>query len=135
MAWVMVLALHMMSCRRDLCSPGAMRGYGHLLAASGFGRASERAAFVVKKADGSLRLVDWTPSGDLSASCRGLIPAGSIAVAHTHPAGDRNPSKNDVAEAKRIRMPILVITLEGITIARADGTVGALIEGRDWRRQ
>ena len=114
----------------DLSAPDAMRGYGYLLASTGFATSVERAAFVVKGDDGEIRFIRWMSAEHNKARYRGTVPAGCIAIAHTHPRGFRNPSLHDVDEAKHLGLPIIVVTTDGVTVALPDGTVETLNERR-----
>lgn len=120
-------------CDEELCAPEALQGYAHLLARTAFSGEREYAAFLVREDDGKLRLVEWHSYEDLHAFYKGVIPANSIAVVHTHPAGDRYPSPHDVAEAQRIRLPIIVVSQYAVTIVRTDGCVEVLEHGGAWR--
>jgi hypothetical protein len=107
----------------ELSSPQAQRWYDDLLAQGGYGRFQrEHAAFLIRERDGSLTLEPWTHSGFRHASFRGVIPARTIAILHTHPEGDPDPSSGDRAEARRLGLPVVVIT-PGSVIA-ADPSAG-----------
>jgi hypothetical protein len=83
-----------------------------LLARGRFGRAStERAAFVVAAASGDVTLVEWPFQSKFQrASYDGVIPAGTIGIVHTHPNSCPNPSAGDSELARRMGMPVLVLT-------------------------
>src|SRR5687768_15910829 len=68
-----------------------------LLRSAGYGLwDTERSAFLVRDGDGELRLVKWAGvATSMSATYRGTIPAGTVAVLHTHPNGLPNPSRGD----------------------------------------
>ena len=118
------------SCE-DLCAEATVRGYGYLLASTGFTGTIEHAAFVVKKSDGSIRFIRWMSNHEYRAEYDGSIPEHCIGLAHTHPRGLRQPSPHDVDEARKLGLPIIVITTDAITVARADGEVEALF-GAGW---
>lgn len=109
-----------------LCSPAAVRGYGYLLASTGFTSEVEHAAFVVRDADGSIHFVRWNSQHELRAKYTGVVPDGCVAIAHTHPYLQTQPSPHDIDEAQRIHIPIIVITPVAVTIAHADGNVETL---------
>jgi hypothetical protein len=106
----------------DLTRPQATYWYASLLAESGYGRLPrERAAFLIRETDGTLTLEPWAPGGRRHASFRGQVPIGTIAILHTHPHGEERPSTQDFAEAKRLRMPVVVITAGRVVAAMPDG--------------
>lgn len=106
----------------DLSRPQASFWYASLLEESGYGRLPrERAAFLIREADGTLTLEPWAGGGYRHASFRGRVPVGTIAILHTHPRGEERPSVQDRAEAKRLRMPVVVITTDAVIAAMPDG--------------
>lgn len=122
----MLLAV-LLSCG-DLCRPEAGMFYGQLLEAAGYGRLPfERGAFLIREDDGTLTMAMWPHAGFARAEWRGGIPRGTIAVVHTHP-NDKpaHPSAGDVAQAKRIALPVLVVTPSRVTAAYPDGTIVAI---------
>lgn len=83
----------------------------------------EVAAFVVRRDDGALDLVHW-PRGDYrKAHWDGVLPDNVIAVMHTHPAQVPRPSAQDVAEARRLRLPFYVVSRPRLCVVDRDGTV------------
>ncbi|MGZ7080826.1 MAG: hypothetical protein ACXVJT_15540 [Thermoanaerobaculia bacterium] len=117
----------------DLCSADAFRAYGIVLAFGQFGGSDlERAAFLVWHTDGHLVSRPWQSRQALRAQYKGPIPARCAAIIHTHPLGQNDPSANDVAEAKRIKLAIIVVTPDAVTVARPDGRVERLANGRGW---
>jgi proteasome lid subunit RPN8/RPN11 len=102
----------------DLCSPQAAFWYRELLVEGGYGRLPrERAAFLIRESDGTLTLVPWPEGGYRHATWRGAIPARAVAVLHTHPYREPNPSPRDRAEARRLALPVGVITPAGVRFA------------------
>src|SRR5688500_1901307 len=102
----------------DLASPQASFWYEQLLADGGHGRLDrERAAFLIREDDGTLTLAPWPHGGFRHSSFRGEVPARTIAILHTHPAKLPQPSAQDRAEAKRLGIPIVVITTSGVVVA------------------
>ena len=107
----------------DLTRPQAAVWYESLLAESGYGRLSrEHAAFLIREADGTLTLEPWARGSRRHATYRGTVPVGAIAILHTHPHGEPSPSAQDRAEAKRLGMPVVVITTEKVIAALPDGS-------------
>jgi hypothetical protein len=73
----------------------------------------EAAAFLVAT-DAGLECVLWPDERrrTRTQAFRGAIPAGTVAIAHTHPdrADLREPSGMDRLEARRTGLPIYVVT-------------------------
>ena len=87
--------------------------YGHL--------GEERAGFLVLDGE-RFRLVPWPPTHQFHAEeWIGKIPEGTVAVVHTHPPGQPLPSTHDRAEARRVGIPMLVITPGSVVLVRDDG--------------
>ncbi len=117
-----LLLLAALSCD-DLCSAGAAVWYDHLLAESGYGRLPrETAAFLIREADGTLTLHPWTDGGFRHATFRGVVPPRTIAVLHTHPRGETQPSSRDREAARKLGVPVVVITPEAVIAAMPDGS-------------
>ena len=116
-----------------LCGADAFAHYAHLLASAHFGHSYEEAAFLVRDNDGRLRAIDWHHHKEQSkASFHGRMPVHCIAIVHTHPIGDKEPSPGDRAEARRIQIPILVVTTQAVTVAWPDGTMSYLADRAGW---
>ena len=106
----------------QLASTDAHFWYDALLAESGYGRLqSERAAFLIREPDGTLTTQPWDAGRIRHATYRGPIPQRAIAVVHTHPHGEPHPSSRDRAEARRLAIPVIVVTTEGVIAAMPDG--------------
>jgi hypothetical protein len=97
---------------------------------------TEIAAFLVRDAGGAISSVPWPQSGRFrSESYRGVIPAGTVALAHTHPwQADQRPSQGDVEQAKKIGLPIYVVTRWNLYVVDAAGNVIELFARTDWTR-
>lgn len=81
------------------------------------GEDSEAAAFLVRDGDGRIRSVPWSSNGHFrSAHFEGMVPAGTIAIAHTHPHGWDQPSPNDIAQARRTGIAIVVVTRWNVNV-------------------
>ncbi|HEY0142306.1 MAG TPA: Mov34/MPN/PAD-1 family protein [Thermoanaerobaculia bacterium] len=100
-------------------SPDAQRCFAQLLELSGHGRRNdERAAFLTWEGSGRVGCVVWPATNQhRRASYRGKWPENTAAIAHTHPRSQPEPSVQDRAEARRIGIPIFVVTPERIAIA------------------
>lgn len=89
----------------------------------------ERAAFIVYREDiGNVALVQWPrESAYRAAHWKGPLPEHVIGVIHTHPAHIPRPSKQDIAEAQRLRLPFYVISRTRLCVADANGNVRCTI--------
>lgn len=95
----------------------------------------ETAAFLVRDGD-SLRCFAWPVSTRFRAQhYKGAIPRGTIGVVHTHPDDAPFPSSQDIAEARRIGIGIIVLTRRRITMADSDGVVVELVHDGGWTRR
>lgn len=111
----------------------AFRQYALLFAKAGFGNDRlEIGAFLVRT-DGGLRLMVWPHREVGEAGYVGALPANIVAIVHTHPVHDLEPSSHDREEAVRVRLPILVLTPAAVTVAWPDGTASYLRRG-SWLR-
>ena len=108
------------------------------LGVRGFHRFDQRevAAFIVKDDKGLISCLMWPHSAALrSEHYLGVIPNGTVAIAHTHPLRAAEPSRGDVAESKRIGLPIYVITRWCLyAVDPASGDQVRLIYLKDWAR-
>jgi hypothetical protein len=114
---------HVLSLLQDLAVRGAYKLGG-----------LEVAAFIVQEPDGGFSCLLWPASaGFRSEHFSGTIPAGTVAVAHTHPGYFERPSSRDVAESKRIALPIYVVTRWNLFVVDpASGERVELIRQKDW---
>jgi hypothetical protein len=65
-----------------------------------------------------------------------MIPPGTIAIVHTHPVQYPRPSERDKQEATRLRIPIYVLTIQGVYKAVPGASNATLIaEYQAWIRQ
>lgn len=128
----LVLALVLATGCGDLCRPEAIAHYEQLFADAGYGRMpNERAGFLIREADGTLTFAPWSESDFARARFDGRIPAGTIALVHTHPTKmSPKPSARDIGEAKRLGLPVLVVASRAITVARPDGSVEEITAAR-----
>jgi proteasome lid subunit RPN8/RPN11 len=95
----------------------------------------EVAAFLVRDANGAILSVMWPHTANRrSEHFDGAVPAGTVAIAHTHPLFAERPSSGDIAQARKIGLPIYVITRWNLYVVDAVGTVMPLIEKRNWAR-
>jgi hypothetical protein len=85
--------------------------------------ASEEAMFIVRDGAGVLSFVRWMATGSpRHAEWSGPVPAGVIAIVHTHPNAMPRPSAADVHTSLRTRLPVYVVTRERVTKTAAGAT-------------
>ena len=108
--------------------------FNTLLRKAAFGQlGEERAGFLIIE-NGRFRLVMWTPTHQFHAEqWQGRIPAGTVAVVHTHPPAQPMPSAHDRAEARRVGIPILVVTNGSVALATEDGKIQHWMTEGGWR--
>ena len=134
LAIALLLAVSADACG-ELCHTDAVEQYARLNALASMTRhESERAAFLVRGPDGRLTTVAWKAGDRAEASYTGRVPPQCVAVIHTHPPEAPQPSKQDVAEARRIGLPIVVITAQSVTVATPQGTTRQLFDA-GWTRR
>jgi len=106
-----------------LREPAAMDGMRWMVRESRYGFSTEQAAFLVREPNGGLSLVRWPESGQHldHAFWEGSFPTGTVAILHTHPTWQPQPSNTDRATSRTCGVPIYVLT--ATTISRA--TCGA----------
>lgn len=94
----------------------------------------EVAAFFVRDANGVISSVDWPHTGNrTSEHYNGAIPAGTVAIVHTHPLqADEHPSRGDIAQARKIGLPIYVVTRMNLYVVDPNGDVIKLFAGTNW---
>lgn len=96
----------------------------------------EAAAFLVRDSQRGLYLIRWPASETPRQSTfSGRIPAGAIAIAHTHPelAHLRMPSAHDAALARRSGLDIYVLTHAEIWLAQGvSGRVVRVVSNGSW---
>ena len=115
--------------------PNVAACFAELLKLGGYGkRPQERAAFLVLHEHHRFACVVWPATfGYRSEQWNGPIPDGTVAIVHTHPEHEPEPSSVDVEEAERIGVPILVLTNGSITVAYPSSRAKiATLAGRAW---
>jgi hypothetical protein len=99
--------------------------------AGGGGSRYEAAAFLVRFPGGRVGLVFWPRSESADeAQWIGRYPAGTLAIAHTHPGWMPRPSRVDVGTAQNANLPVYVVTHRRIS-KTAGGIVMTVAEG-EW---
>ncbi|MEO8585336.1 MAG: Mov34/MPN/PAD-1 family protein [Acidobacteriota bacterium] len=114
---------------------GSLRGPAYKLwESASFGSTpQERAAWVVPDGSEGVRWVNW-PSGRrfLTEQWKGPVPAGVVAIVHTHPAMvDPKPSAQDVETARRLGVPVYTISRSAIWKAEPNGSIVS-VDGERW---
>jgi JAB domain-containing protein similar to deubiquitination enzymes len=131
--WILIPArLTLAAQAQDRCNSDFIQSSWALLkdARWGFSR-FEQAAFVVHEIDGRTDFVRWPFGGyDFRAAYRGTIPPNAVAIVHTHPNGRPQPSDNDVAVARRLGIPVYVVTRMRVSVTTG-GEVKIIAIG-DW---
>lgn len=116
----------------DIDDPAVHGVFAALLRNARYGFASEeQAAFLIRNARGATFFLRWPCNGELnSASWEGPLPAGTVAILHTHPNFLPLPSNRDACVARKAAVPVYVITRT--RIARTDGGPPMVMVTGDW---
>lgn len=103
-----------------------------LLKLAGYGYSPyERAAFVVLDSSGRARFVLWPLQHRFcEATYDGVTPVNAVAIIHTHPNVSPLPSNDDARLARRIHLPVYVLTRTMIT--RTNGREMEILRTGDW---
>lgn len=105
-----------------------------LFAAAGYGSdPSERAAWAVRREDGSFHLIPWPVTNRArEASWDGPPPAGVVALIHTHPSKlSPKPSRQDEYVALRLALPVYTISRQAVWKA-LPGVDSVRVSGEAW---
>jgi proteasome lid subunit RPN8/RPN11 len=103
----------------DLHDPAVHGILAELLRSARYGSAStEEAAFLIRDSRGATFFL------------RGPLPAGTVAIVHTHPNWLPQPSKLDALVARQTSVPVYVVTLT--RISRTEGGKPMLVASGDW---
>jgi proteasome lid subunit RPN8/RPN11 len=116
----------------DIRDPVVHGVMADLLRHARFGMANtEEAAFLIRNAAGATFFLRWPRDGELNqATWNGPVPAGTVAVLHTHPNWLPLPSNRDVRVARAIAVPVYVITRT--RIAKTDGDKPTVVVSGEW---
>ncbi len=97
------------------------------------GRETERAGFVTRDPNGEIGFIPWPATVERRrATFKGSAPPNTMALAHTHPDGMTEPSRQDAGESIRIRLPIYVVARTAISRVEVDGATNRIIENGRW---
>lgn len=113
----------------------AVRGYfADLLKKGRFGRLPrEEAAFLIKRSNGDYRCSMWPSSHDYhQTKFVGAIPNGTVAIVHTHPIQYPQGSPHDQRTAKRLGVPIFVLTPRNIYVVTVEGENQPIVSHERW---
>jgi hypothetical protein len=85
----------------------------------------ERAAWILQDDQARIIFQKWRNSGERNKELwKGPTPAKAIGVVHTHSAHrDSRPSPADVTFAKRLSIPVYVISANGLWMSSATGKI------------
>lgn len=109
--------------------------FATMLASTRFGATGEETgAFLVAGEDGTPVCHRWQGKGMRRVEWRGTIPAGTIAIVHTHPATAPLPSQHDRDEAKKTQLPFIVVARFQVTAVDTNGG-STILAGAGWTRR
>lgn len=114
--------------------PNVRSYYADLLKAGGLGLTHwEAAAFLLLSPDGRYRCVAWPFSNrNRQQKYRGRIPEFTVAIIHTHPRNIPLPSMGDRATARRLGIPVIVLTSHNIYVATPDDRIVEVVRHNAW---
>ena len=114
------------------CTSEFLQNSWALLATARYGQLPyEQAAWAVADAEGRVTFVRWKFNHEaLGATFRGAIPANVVAIVHTHPNDRPTPSQDDKLTARRLGIPVYVLTRTALT--RTNGSRTENIFLGDW---
>lgn len=117
-----------------LDKPGVLECFSDLLRQGGYGfREVEYAAFLIHDDNERYRCMAWPFSlGYHRQQFRGAVPYGTIAIAHTHPYALPEPSSGDGATARRLALPIFVLTPRNIYLVTSRGERVPVVMRKAW---
>jgi hypothetical protein len=115
-----------------------LRFFYTLWQASAFGKAPtgiERAAWILRDANGNLQFQRWPSSGARNKEFwKGDVPENAVAQVHTHPEHrDPRPSSNDTEFAKKMAVPVYTITSQGVWVVSPEGKIEKVADST-WHR-
>jgi hypothetical protein len=98
-----------------------------------WGDFSETAAFLVRDTAGDLQCLLWPETNEYQKQTfPGELPPRTVAVIHTHPETLPNPSKADIEQARRLGLPLFVLTRQRVTAVDAEGNVVPVVARSLW---
>ena len=132
-AFIVVLMAAPLGVREVACDATVLQDSWNLLAQARYGQSDyEYGAFIVRDDSGQLRLSVWKFDREFrSAHFGGQLPSNVVAITHTHPNALPAPSDDDVLLARKIGLPVYVLTRMMISVT--DGRCTRIIRNGDWR--
>jgi proteasome lid subunit RPN8/RPN11 len=132
MATALLIAASGARSEEVACDAAVVRQAWDLLKLVRYGQSSfERAAFVMRGADGQHSFLPWNDQHAFcTASYSGVPPRGAVAIIHTHPNSTPYPSDGDERLALRTGLPVYVLTRTMVCRTTGHG-VEHLLDG-DW---
>jgi hypothetical protein len=114
--------------------PEVLAIFAEVLDRGGMGyRASESAAFLVIDPAGRYRCVAWPQTNRHERQTyREAAPPFTVAILHTHPRSSLRPSAADRATAKKLGIPVFVLTPRDIWVATPEGESVPLVANAWW---
>jgi hypothetical protein len=108
--------------------------FADLLRLGGFGQVNtERAAFLVRDANGEYRCVLWPATlGFKRERFSGIVPAGTVALFHTHPNQSPFGSVSDQRASLILKVPVFTLTRRSIYVITGRSENIAIVRGRVW---
>lgn len=92
----------------------------------------EHAAFALYTDDGHVIFARWpVTKAKCRAAYRKSVPPNAFAIVHTHPNSRPLPSWDDDDTARRLGMPVYVVTRVGV--ARTTGDKVSFVQAGNWR--
>jgi hypothetical protein len=119
----------------EFTSDATIRAYfADLIRKGGYGMwDTERAAFLVREANGGYGCVGWPFAGGFHTQhFDGSAPDGTVAIVHTHPRRLPMPSRGDALTAIEFSVPIFVITPRNIYLVSSRGETIVVVENAPW---
>lgn len=99
-------------------------GYGH--------RDTELAAFLVRDPGDVYRCVMWPSRSYQRSEFRGRIPLGTVAIVHTHRNSGPQGTVDDGLTARRLRLPVYVLTLNAVYVVTPEGENVPVVQEKRW---
>jgi len=138
MLWSLILLFARTLPKTDALAmdPVVHARFVELLQQGGYGWfKTERAAFIIRQANGGYRFAVWPfMHKELEADYGGTIPEGLVAIVHTHPNTAKKPSAGDCETARRLGTPVYVLTANNIYVATSRGEIVAVVANSSWAR-
>jgi hypothetical protein len=95
---------------------------------------AERAAWILSDHD-TYRFQKWQCSGERNKEkWKGPVPDGLAGMVHTHPnRRDPRPSPADILMAKKLHIPVFIISKNGLWMSAPDGKISRVMKYVDFK--